>query len=300
MQFGAFSPIMRAHGHEPDTEPWKFGKETEEISREYIRLRYRLLPYSYFYAWENHRRGLPVARSLLLEFPADTTVSTLGQQYLWGEWILVAPVTAAGQERQRIYLPAGGWTDFWTGERHFGPRWIESEAPLERLPLFVRDGAILPMQSTGSLTSAMPLDTLLLDAFPSENADCRFLLYEDDGASYDYETGEYSLTTLRFTRSGSKGRFFIAAGEGSYAGVLEKRTVIIQLRSQAAPPDSVRLGGVAVPHWADREGLQSAPTGWWFDAGGGAVVVKADLPTAEDSEILFEGLRMASPAVRLE
>jgi alpha-glucosidase (family GH31 glycosyl hydrolase) len=145
-QLGAFSPVFRSHGWVwREHVPWAHGFEVEAICRRYAELRYRLLPYTYTLAWQARTQGLPLMRPLVLNYPDDPRVWGLGSQFLWGDDVLVAPVTREGATSWPVYLPAGGWYDFWTGVRHEGPRGVAIDAPLDRLPLFVRAGAIVPM-----------------------------------------------------------------------------------------------------------------------------------------------------------
>ncbi|MFQ6617456.1 MAG: TIM-barrel domain-containing protein, partial [Fidelibacterota bacterium] len=146
MEFGSFSPITRAHGWGQGTEPWAFGSEVEEIATDYIKLRYKLLPYIYTYAYQNHIRGWPLARPLIFEYPEDPAVLNLDSEYLWGEAFLAAPVMEEGSTSRSVYLPEGEWIDYWTGDFYPGSRTITVEAPLNLLPLFVKNGSIIPMQ----------------------------------------------------------------------------------------------------------------------------------------------------------
>ena len=138
--------MFRSHGWVwREHVPWAHGAEIEAICRRYAELRYRLLPYTYTLAWQARTLGLPLMRPLVLNYPDDPRVWQLGHQFLWGDDLLVAPVTREGATAWPVYLPAGGWYDFWTGARHEGPGGITVDAPLDRLPLLVRAGAIVPM-----------------------------------------------------------------------------------------------------------------------------------------------------------
>ena len=144
-QFGALSPLMRAHGLRP-REPWQFGERVLEISRNWIRLRYALLPYLWQVAHESSSRGWPLLRPLSFEFPDDAAATHVDDQFLLGSDLLVVPVFDDGDRpvRRRFHVPAGTWTDMLTGERFHGPGQASCEVPLERMPLLVRDGAVLP------------------------------------------------------------------------------------------------------------------------------------------------------------
>ena len=198
MQFGVFSPFCRAHseiGTEPH-EPWIFGPQVEKICREFLQLRYRLLPYIYSLFWEASRRGIPVLRPLLYHFPDDPVTYPLHDQVLLGSQIMAAPIYQPGREHRHVYLPEGEWYDWWTGDKLAGPAHLLAYAPLERIPLYVRAGAIIPGGPDLNYVDEYPLDPLTLDIYPGNG---EFTLYEDDGHSFEYEQGQFCTTsyTLR-------------------------------------------------------------------------------------------------------
>jgi alpha-D-xyloside xylohydrolase len=164
-QFGLFCSHARAHGTSP-REPWVFGKETEAIFKKYATLRYRLLPYIYSCAVRASATGRPLMRPLLLDYQNDPTTHTLDLQYLFGDAFLVAPVFA-GESDVPVYLPNGRWVDYWSKQIHVGPSWITVHAPLDTLPLFVREGAIIPMGPEMQHVDEKPLEPLTLDVYPS-------------------------------------------------------------------------------------------------------------------------------------
>ena len=168
-QFGLFSSHARAHG-EPPREPWAYGEEAERIFRRYAELRYRLLPYIYTEAVESVRASIPMLRALVLEYQDDPVTFTLGDQYLFGRYILVAPIFDE-TNRRRVYLPAGTWIDYWNKEKLEGGRWTEVEAPLDVLPLYVQGGAILPYGPTVHYVDEVARDPLTLEIYaPAEQA----------------------------------------------------------------------------------------------------------------------------------
>ena len=198
-QFAAFCPLFRSHGRGIGSVgwrehlPWAHGPEIEAICRAFSELRYRLFPYNYSLAWEAHTRGIPPMRPLVLEFPDDANVVDMASEYMWGPSLLVAPVTRGGARHWPVYLPRGAWFDYWTGERYDGERWIEADAPLDRLPLFVRAGAVIPLGPPMQYLQASDAP-IRLQVYP--DGESHFVLYEDDGVSRGYERGEYTLTDI--------------------------------------------------------------------------------------------------------
>ncbi len=146
--FSCFSPSFHDHGHA--IAPWEQTERGKDIYRFYARLRYNLIPYLYHYVWEAHGNGLPVVRPLPIECPGDRTCWDVEDQYLLGDDLLVAPVVEHATER-RVYLPAGEWLDFWTGEESEGPAWIQRAAPRETIPVFVRKGSAIPVELPAEL-----------------------------------------------------------------------------------------------------------------------------------------------------
>jgi len=177
-QFGLFSSHSRCHGTTP-REPWEFGEEAEVIFRRYARLRYRLLPYIYSTGVQAAQTGLPVVRALVIKYSHDPNVRHLDSEYLFGDSFLVAPVLERGVRRRMVYLPVGEWVDYWSRELHQGPIWLNYPAPLEILPLFVRQGAIIPMGPEIVHTDQIANQGLVLHIYPAYRG--HFTLY-DEGA----------------------------------------------------------------------------------------------------------------------
>lgn len=193
-QYGAFCPTFRAHGTRPHNEVWSFGGEAERIMHRYLELRYRLLPYLYAQAWRTTCTGAPFMRALFMDFPDDPAVRDCKDAYLFGPSLLVAPVTRSGARERAVYLPRGvDWYDFWTGAHHAGGQTLTVPVPLDTLPLFVRAGSILPLGEVVPHTGVEQRD-LRLRVYPG--ADARCCIYRDDGRTYAYEQGAYSLTEL--------------------------------------------------------------------------------------------------------
>ena len=215
MQFGALAPFCRSHSAtatEPH-EPWCFGPRVEAICREFLRLRYRLLPYLYTLFWEAAQRGIPVLRPLLYHFPDDPATYPLHDQVLLGPLLMAAPIYHPGREHRHVYLPASAWYDWWTDELLAGPAHLLAYAPLERMPLYIRAGAIIPSGPDLRYADERPLDPLTLDLYPGNGA---FTLYEDDGHSFEYEHGQFSTTSYTLRRAEDRLVFEIGEHEGAY------------------------------------------------------------------------------------
>lgn len=203
LQMGAFLPLFRAHTEisSPDQEPWSWGEPYLSINRQTIRWRYRLLAYLYTALWQCTQTGLPIARALCLAYQNDPLAHTLDDEFLCGDALLVAPVLEEGARRRRVYLPAGDWIDFWTDACFRGPTHLEVEAPLERIPVFVRSGSVVPMIPAMDYVGQRPWETIEVHLYPGQGVSW---LYEDDGVSLAYRGGQYRLT--RFVLEASSGR----------------------------------------------------------------------------------------------
>ena len=193
-QYGAFCPTFRAHGTRPENEVWSFGPVAEAILVKYLNLRYQLLPYIYAQAYHTYHTGMPFMRPLFMDFPQDRQAENILDQYMFGPAFLVAPVIEQGGESRDVYLPAGAtWYNFWSNERFDGGQTITVTAPIDTLPLFVRAGAIIPVGAPIQHTRQVQAITEIR-VYTGADGACE--LYDDDGLSYGYEQGNYSLTKL--------------------------------------------------------------------------------------------------------
>ena len=246
-QFGAFCPIFRAHGRNWRMHvPWAYGTKAEEICRRYAELRYRLMPYTYTLAWQAHRLGLPPMRPLVLNYPDDPQVWELASEFLWGDDILVAPVTRGGVTHWPVYLPKGVWHDFWTNEVFRGPLWVSAPAPLDRLPLFVRSGAILPLGSVAQRWDGQLPSELTILIYPDGQSS--FLLYEDDGETNSYRTEGFVLTGFECEASLERVFIRIGAPQGKTSLCAAQRSFTLRVRSAIAPQSIEALGPNDAPH----------------------------------------------------
>lgn len=188
MQFATFTGMMRSHGTNTPREIFMFGERgywAFDAQEKMINLRYRLLPYIYSTSWKITSEGGSLMRALFSDFPEDKKVLDLGDEYLFGKSILVAPVTSETRSRS-LYLPAGTqWIDFWTGEVQDGGREITRETPVDIIPLYVKAGAIIPVGPAVQFATEKPWDDLQLRIYPGANGE--FTLYEDEDDNYNYE-----------------------------------------------------------------------------------------------------------------
>ncbi|HUT52777.1 MAG TPA: glycoside hydrolase family 31 protein [bacterium] len=261
MEFGAFCPIFRAHGAHSIREPWAFGPEAETILREILNLRYRLAPYLYTLFHELHEQGKPVMRAMMLEFPDDVKARVANDQYMYGPWLLVAPVTTKGARGRKVYIPAGEWTDFWTGEIHRGPARIRVAAPLDRIPLLVREGAVLPMAPVRQFIGRPAFDPLILHVFPGASpSSCR--LYDDDGSSRRYLAGESSLTPVLVVPA-QKLTIKLGPRQGNFAGMADKPGYVIIIHNQDRPASVLLNGAPLAETQVDEE--RPAAAGFSYD-----------------------------------
>ncbi len=230
-QCGLLSPLARIHGTTP-REPWHFGDEALRIFREYAHLRYKLLPYLYSVAEIAHRRGLPMLRPLVLEFPRDRNAGDIDDQYLLGGALLVAPVfsESLAPVTRPLYLPAAehDWLDFWSGETLSDGQWLDYHAPLDRLPLFLRRGRLLPLGAVMRHVDAAPLDLLTLRCAPVGRD------------RLDLPEADDTLTTIRSDCADREATFAVA---GTFA-----RRYLLQLHVGAVDTASLsaNLDGLAI------------------------------------------------------
>ena len=213
IEVGAFNPIMRDHyaKGKPAQEVWVHGQAQEDIRRRYIEERYRLMPYIYGLAEENSRDGLPMMRPVFLDFPKSGSAEN---QFMLGDDLLVAPpVTWESPADYAVPLPGEGWYDYWTGTRIDTP--VTSETPkLDRLPVFVRPGAIIPKQPLTQSLSETPQGPLELHIYPGD--DCHGSIYLDDGESYGYAQGHYLRQAFHCSDDGKSLQIAFDKREGDY------------------------------------------------------------------------------------
>ncbi len=241
-QFGAFCPLFRSHGQYPYREPWHIAPENHPAYRsmvDYTRLRYRLMPYIYTLAGMTHFADYTIMRPLAMDFTTDTETHNIGDQYMFGPSLMVAPVYEYGTREREVYLPKGcGWYDYHTGRHTEGGQTVMAAAPYEHIPLFVPDGAIIPFGPAMQYSSELPADTITLLVYGGR--DGAFTLYEDEGTNYNYEKGMHS--TIPITFDNATATLTIGKRRGEFPGMKEERTFnvvhISKKRPDACNPDA--------------------------------------------------------------
>ena len=262
IQFGAFTPIFRVHGElDLKRQPWVYGPVAEKAATDAIRLRYALIPYIYSYEYQRRATGVGLVRPLLFDWPDDPRLREDVDAWMFGDYLLASPVVEAGQTAKEIYLPTGQWTDYATGKVYQGGRSIRY--PLDAkawsdIPLFVREGAIVPMQPPMDHVGQHPLRELEVEVFPSARKTA-FPYYDDDGETYAYERGDDFLQTLAIQRNGDEVSFDAAKPLGSYRPALA--WYLVKVHGIAA--GAVVGGDRALPEATDLAALRVREGAGW-------------------------------------
>jgi alpha-D-xyloside xylohydrolase len=187
----------------------------------YDKLRYRLMPYIYSLAGQTYHHGYTMMRGLIMDFDKDSTVKGIGDQFMFGPALLVNPVYTYKARNRKLYLPANtGWYDLYNGTYTEGGQYITADAPLDRIPLYVKAGSIVPFGPALQYTAQRPADTITLYVYTGANG--KFTLYEDEGVNYNYEKGQYS--TINLTYDEASQTLTIGKREGNFPGMLQQRT----------------------------------------------------------------------------
>ncbi|WP_371680292.1 TIM-barrel domain-containing protein [Streptomyces sp. NBC_01276] len=267
MTMSGWGAVNPSAGYQ-DKQPWRFAEPYLSVNRKYLQLKMRLMPYLYTMSRAAHDTGVPSTRAMVLEYPDDPVArgNLTSGQFMAGDSFLVAPVVSDTSVRDGIYLPAGTWTDYWTGRTYAGPGWLNGyQAPLDTLPLFVKGGAVVPMWPQMNHTGEKPVSTLTYDVHPRGNS--TFSLYEDDGRTRAFESGAYARqrvdVTAPTTGSGTV-TVSVGAPAGSYAGQPASRGYEFTLHVASAPA-ALTVDGSALSRLGSKAAYDSAATGWFFD-----------------------------------
>ncbi len=222
-QFGAFCPIFRSHGQYPFREIFNISPPGHEVYNSmvyYDKMRYRLMPYLYSLAGASYFDDYTILRGLVMDFKEDTKVRNIGDQYMFGPSLMVNPVCEYKARSRSVYLPSTcGWYDFSSGKYYKGGQTIQADAPLDRIPLYVKEGSIIPAGPEIEYTSEKVADPITLYVFTGKDA--HFELYEDENTNYNYENGNYS--TIAFDYNEVTKQLTIGERKGSFKNMLEER-----------------------------------------------------------------------------
>jgi len=216
-QFGTFSPIFRVHGtrNPSENELWSYGPDAQKILVDYDNLRYRLMPYIYSEAWQVTSNHGTLMRPLVMDWREDVEAQNTGDEYLFGPSILVAPVTTEGATSRTVYLPEAKWYDFWTGAAVEGGKRIQADAPIEKLPLFVRAGSIVPFGPAVEWATQKVEAPIELRVYPGADGD--FTLYQDENDGYAYEKGAHATIPIHWDET--KKTLTVGPVEGKFPGM---------------------------------------------------------------------------------
>ncbi len=243
-QFGMFSPIALLFGmeHPNYKEPWNYGAEAQAIFTQYDKLRYKLIPYIYSAYFKAFQTGTPVIQALVFNYPDDVNTYSIDDQYFFGDNMMICPVTEKGARSRTLYLPEGKWIDYWSGEVFEGKKNIITRTPLEKIPIFIKAGAIIPMQPDMQYFGEKPVDPFILDIYPSGNSSIQ--LYEDDGLTLNYLKGEYALTEITCTENSRSINLEIADSKGNYAVANRNYKLLVHLDKK---PGSITVNRITLP-----------------------------------------------------
>jgi alpha-glucosidase len=209
--------------------PFAPASAVEAICRDFIELRYQLLPFLYCLFAESHRTGAPIMRPLFWHHQDDPVAVATSDEFLLGEKLLIAPILRQGAVARSVYLPRGNWFNFWTGQRHAGRTHIVARAPLEIIPLFVRAGAIIPMTEVQQFVGEKKLEKIFLHIWPGARG--RLIWHEDDGETMTYESGNFHSRQINFSPDSKGGVLQFGKVEGAFRSHVKTWRVILHRAS---------------------------------------------------------------------
>lgn len=280
LQLGVFSPLMRAHSviNEKNKEPWQFGDDFTRINRETINLRYQLLPYIYGVMHHASESGIPAMRPMFFAFPDDPEFIWNDDEFMFGDEMLIAPVLSENARMRELRLPDGTWYDYWTGARYPGQQTVSVDAPLHRIPVFVRAGAIIPTQQLVQYSDQSPIDPLTLTVYPT-SLQSSATYYEDDGHTFDFEDAGFLKRAVNQWNSEEAITLTLSKAEGMYAP--PKRDLVVRFLGLNVSPKSVELSGERLKKIRFEE-IAHSISGWAYEPDAATVCVKfPDVPTEQ-------------------
>jgi len=274
MELGAFTPFFRGHTiiNTRDQEPWAFGEEVERWVKNIMNLRYELLPFFYSEFYNAHKTGIPIVRSMFLNYQDDDeSYSNEAQyQYMIGDNLLVAPVLSEFENSKKLYLPEGKWLGWWDNKVYEGGQWILVDAPIDRIPLYIKQGSVIPMREKMEYIGEHTQDVshLTLKIFPAEESKYEF--YQDDGQSLKYQEGDYLVTNI-VVRNNEMLDIKLEKKEGDY--IPEIIWYLLNIY-RTEPVKSVTVNGDQLNPFSQKDYLDMNETGFEFDSAKKMLVIK--------------------------
>jgi alpha-glucosidase len=256
VQFGAFSPILRTHTTKnPDSERriWAYPEPYSSVLRSAFQLRYAMEPYLYTEARRTYDTGVAFLRPLYYDWPEEDAAYTSKNEYLFGDQMIAAPVAAAAEQpsglaTEKVWLPKGEWIEWPTGKHFAGPLTLDRSFTIDQVPVYLKAGAVVPMQPPMLYTGEKAVDPLIVNIWPlAPGTSSSYSVYEDSGVSVDYQRGVFARTPIRATQTGDSLKVEIGPVEGSYPGMMKTRGYEVRLPADW-PPESVTVNGTAMRH----------------------------------------------------
>lgn len=282
MELASFLPFFRGHSeiNSRAKEPFSFSESTESIAREAIKNRYRMLPFWYNEFYNSSQSGLPVLRPMILNFQNDENCYSADAQYqfMLGENLLVAPVLSSTENFKKLYLPAGNWYCIGENKIYGGGKWIILEVPLGRIPVFLKEGGFIPMQESQNYVGEKNLEQLEILLFPSGSS--KYSFYEDDGKSYDYKKGKFSITEFEEKSDDKHLRISAKKTKDGYSG--SHKYYLFKIPSMDKP-ESASLNGKMLA--SKTENTQN--TYYFYDNSKSVLLIRVDSVNDINIEVKF-------------
>ncbi|MCM1300024.1 MAG: DUF5110 domain-containing protein [[Eubacterium] siraeum] len=280
LQFACFCPITRVH-HAGQSSPFVFGELLTDGAAHYMRLRYRLLPYIYSYNYKAHITGSPMMRALVFEYSDDENVLDIKDEYLFGSELLVAPITEEKATQRRVYFPKGKWYDWDYGYCYEGGKSSIVYAPQNRIPVFVKGGSIIPMIEQTYHTSDIDWKHIDLKIYP--NGKCSFDMFTDDGISYDYLKGGFTVTHIECEENDTETHIRIMRSNLLFAADEYRFEIHVN-----AEPKNVVFGEKELSRCGYKRSMEKSEEGWFFDKLNNVLYIKltADKETLDELVIM--------------
>lgn len=264
-QFGAFSPILKSHATHNENikrKIWEYPPENFFIMRDFIDLRYSLVPYIYSSARQAYDSGISMCRPLYYDYPQNDEAYKFKNEYFFGDDFIVNPITKPiGRDslftEQATWLPKGKWYEWSSGTMLHGDKVINRKFTIDEIPLYVREGAIIPMQPKMMNTSEKKVDPLILNVFPGESGSTR--VYDDQGDDQNFKKGSYTFTNVHFQKNQNKVKLVVEPIEGSFPGMIEKRRYELRF-VLSSPADQVKVNGKKI-----KQNSELSANSWYYD-----------------------------------